>query len=185
MRLFIAIVLAKDIRNKLADVQSALQKVQPDIKLVEPDNIHLTLRFLGEVAEDKLPEVARAISAVENHPAFELELKGLGAFPMAQQPKVVWVKGVDNSHTTEKVYNDLETALIKAGFPPDDHKFSIHITLGRNKTPKYTNEFQGMMDKYCLESFGKQAAQKVSLIRSTLTPAGPIYTNIRDFSLRK
>lgn len=181
MRLFVAIALDNAIRDKLVIAQTALQKIQPDIKLVEPVNIHLTLRFLGEVAEDKLPQLIRAISVVESFPAFELELKGIGAFPVERHPKVVWVKGVDASNTLGRMYAALEKELLNIGFHPDDHKFSGHITLGRNKSPKYNDGFRDLMKEYATEHFGRQAVQKVSLLQSTLTSAGPIYTNIRDF----
>ncbi|MEK7309435.1 MAG: RNA 2',3'-cyclic phosphodiesterase [Planctomycetota bacterium] len=185
MRLFIAITLDKVIREKLTAVQSALQSLQPDMKLVEPDNIHLTLRFLGEVAEEQLSQLTQAISVVENYSAFELDLKGIGAFPVERHPKVVWVRGADSSNTLEKIYGALEKELLNSDFQLDDHKFSAHITLGRNKLPKYNDEFRNLMNKYAGEGFGRQAVKKVSLLRSTLTPAGPIYTNIRDFSLKK
>ncbi|HLD36602.1 MAG TPA: RNA 2',3'-cyclic phosphodiesterase [Planctomycetota bacterium] len=184
MRLFIAITLDESIREKLSAVQSELQQIQPDMKPVKPDNIHLTVRFLGEVAEENLPELMRAIAVVQNYPAFELDVKGLGAFPVERQPKVVWVRGADNSNTIEKLYSALEKELLNIGFQPDDHKFSAHITLGRNKLPKYNNEFRSLMNKYSLESFGRQAVNKVSLLQSVLMPAGPIYTNIRDFKLK-
>ena len=185
MRLFVAITLDKQIRKKLVAVQSVLQKLQPDMKLVEPDNIHLTLRFLGEVEEEKLPQLTQAISVVQNYPAFEMDLRGIGAFPVERHPKVVWVRGVDSSNTLEKIYGTLETELINIDFQPDDHKFSAHITLGRNKFPKYNDEFQNLMNEYAIEDFGRQKVKKVSLFQSTLTPEGPIYTNIRDFSLKK
>jgi 2'-5' RNA ligase len=185
MRLFIAITLDKAIREKLVAVQSELQKSQPDMKLVEPDNIHLTVRFLGEVAEARLPEVTRAIGVVENCPAFELDLKGVGAFPVERHPRVVWVRGVDAGNTLEKMYTALEQGLVNIGFRPDDHKFSAHITLGRNKAPKYNEEFRNLMNEYADGDFGRQAVTKVSLLRSSLRPAGPIYTNIRDFNLSK
>ncbi|MBI5778405.1 MAG: RNA 2',3'-cyclic phosphodiesterase [Planctomycetes bacterium] len=184
MRLFIAITLEKAMRKKLAAVQSELQKAQPDIKLVEPDNIHLTLRFLGEVAEEQLPELTKAISIVENYPVFELGLNGIGAFPVERHPKVVWVRGVDAGNTLDQMYTALEQELLNIDFQPDDHKFSAHITLGRNKSPKYNNEFRNLMNEYAVEDFGRQPVTKVSLLRSNLTPAGPIYTNIRDFNLK-
>jgi len=81
MRLFIAIALDRAIRERLGAVQSELRMIEPGIKPVETENIHLTLRFLGEVAEPKLPELSRAIGAVQNYPAFKLDLQGLGAFP--------------------------------------------------------------------------------------------------------
>lgn len=184
MRLFVAIALDKAIREKLTAVQSALQKTQSDMKLVEPDNIHLTLRFLGEVAEGQLPQLTQAISVVENYAAFEMDLRGIGAFPVERHPKVVWVRGVDGSNILDQIYGALEKELLNIGFQPDDHKFSAHITLGRNKSPKYNDEFRNLMNEYAVEDFGRQAVNKVSLLQSALTPAGPIYTNIRDFKLK-
>jgi 2'-5' RNA ligase len=196
MRLFIAITLDKAIREKLTAVQSALQETQPDMKLVKPDNIHLTLRFLGEVAKERVPQLTQAISIVENYLVFELNLKGVGAFPVERHPKVVWVRGVDGTNTLDQMYGALEKELLNIGFQPDDHKFSAHITLGRNKLPTYNDEFRNLMNKYAGEGFGRQAVNKVSLFQSALppsraslakggTPAGPIYTNIRDFNLSK
>jgi 2'-5' RNA ligase len=185
MRLFIAIALSREIRDKLARVQSELRELEPGVNPVEPENIHLTLRFIGETVEDKLSELIRVISTVRDYPVFELELKSIGAFPSGQHPKVIWVGCADSDRAPEKIYRALEKELLNIGLPPNDHKFSAHITLGRNKSGKNIQGLAELINKYSGQVFGIQQVRQLSLFRSVLAPKGPIYTNIRDFSLKK
>jgi len=184
MRLFIAIVLEDRIKDAITPLQDTLIKLQSGVKLVEEENIHLTMRFLGEIEDSRLDELKQAIAVVEDFPCFELHLKGIGSFPNERNPKVIWV-GCQPNRTLLDIYQAMENSLKGMGLPPDDHVFSAHITIGRNKFPQFSNSFQSFMAKNAGTEIGKQAIKEITLFQSTLTPKGPIYTNIRDFKLKE
>jgi len=184
MRLFVAIALDEAIRENLISIQESIQKYQPDAKLVEAENIHLTLRFLGEVSEDTLPQICGVLSIINDYRCFEMELKNIGAFPSVKKPRVIWVGCEDSSFTLKKIHQALESGFKAIGLQPDDKEFSAHITLARDKFPKADNNFEALVKKHADKSLGIQIVKQITLFQSTLTSNGPIYANIRDFKLK-
>lgn len=184
MRLFVAITLDGTIRENLISIRELIRKYQPDVKLVETENIHLTVRFLGEISEDILPRIFGALSIINEYHCFEIELKNIGAFPSVKKPKVIWIGCEDRTNTLNKIYQALESGFIAIGLQPDEKGFSAHITLARDKIPKPNNNFEVWAAKYANKSFGIQMVKQITLFQSTLTSDGPIYTNIRDFKLK-
>ncbi|MFH1230668.1 MAG: RNA 2',3'-cyclic phosphodiesterase [Planctomycetota bacterium] len=184
MRLFVAITLDETIRENLISIQELIQRYQPDAKLVDAENIHLTLRFLGEISEDILPRISEVLSTVNDCHCFEMELRNIGAFPSVKKPRVIWIGCEDRTSALNKIYQTLESGFRAIGLQPDDKEFSAHITIARDKIPKPNNNFEALANKYANKSFGIQMVKQVTLFQSTLTPNGPIYTNISDFKLK-
>jgi RNA 2',3'-cyclic 3'-phosphodiesterase len=206
MRLFVAITLDETIKENLIPIQESIKKYQPHAKLVERENIHLTLRFLGEIAEATLPQVFEALSVAHDYESFEMELKNIGAFPSAKKPRIIWIGCEDNDSVLNKLYQSIESGLRAIGLPPDDKAFSAHITLARdsrpsrfsgirvtttgsnntarNKAPQSNYNFEALLKKYPSNPVGTQTVRQITLFQSTLTSDGPIYTNIRDFKLK-
>lgn len=185
MRLFVAITLDETIKENLISIQELIQKYQPDVKFVETENIHLTLRFLGEISEDILPRIFEVLSITNDYHCFEMELRNIGAFPSVKKPRVIWIGCEDRTATLNKLYQALESGFRAIGLQPDDKGFSAHITLARDKFPKPNNNFEALANKYANKSFGIQMVKQITLFQSTLTSNGPIYTNIRDFKLKE
>ncbi len=183
MRLFVAITIDEEIKQNILLIQQAIQKFQPDIKLVQEENIHLTLRFLGETPEEKLKSIEKVLCSVQEYPSFEMVIRKLGAFPSLKNPRVVWVGCENASENIEKIYLSIENELRKLQFPSEERAHLSHITLGRNKSRGY-NSLNELAEKYTDKILGKQVVKKITLFQSNLTPRGPIYTNIRDFNLR-
>ena len=188
MRAFIAIELPKDTRDSLGRLQEQLKKAQADVKWVTPENIHLTLKFLGEVDDEKLKRISKAIeeAAQENHP-YKIRIHSLGAFPKIDYLRVLWVGAEEGDAETRKIAKELEEKIIKIGIPKEGRSFSSHITIGRIRSTlnreRLVKELKNMQ-----EIFGKEnlefCASKITLFKSTLTPKGPIYEVLKKFSLK-
>lgn len=129
MRLFVALDLPETVKRSLAPLASGLG----DVRWVPPEQQHLTLRFLGEVDERHLDEIAEALSLVPGAP-FDLALKGIGHFPPRGEMKVLWV-GVERNPELMALKKRIDRVLRQVGLPPDERKFAPHVTLGRLKRP--------------------------------------------------
>ncbi|MGA2093925.1 MAG: RNA 2',3'-cyclic phosphodiesterase [Sedimentisphaerales bacterium] len=187
MRVFIAIDIDEKIRAAIADVQKQLNaKVdikKGDVKWVEPDNIHLTLKFLGEIDDSKLSEIKEITEQVAAaHNKFTLDIESVGSFG-GRSAKVVWVgagKGADELITLQK---DLDEQLTLADFPSEDREFSAHLTICRVRNPKAGFKLAEATKQFEKFKLGSISAEAVCIYQSQLTPAGPIYTQLASFKL--
>ena len=176
MRLFIAVEIDETLRSKIADVQKQL--AEDALKLVEPENLHVTLKFIGEVPDEKAAEIAGRLKAVTMAP-FEVRIGGIGAFPNENYVRVVWI-GLEGA--LAELAARVEASLEGLDYiKKDRYEFSSHLTIARVKTrSKYLSQrLQGLKD---LE-IGTQLAERFFLVKSTLTPQGPIYEHIAEFRL--
>lgn len=187
MRLFIAIELPEEIRNLLANLQSQLKTSGADVKWVEPQNIHLTLKFLGEVDDHKLNEVIRIIEYItENINPFYIHLYSLGAFPKMNFPRVIWV-GIDKGDVQAKeIAKSLEEKMAKIGIPRENRPFSSHITIGRVRSAFNRDKLAKNLDNlaYNFAEIPEFLVTKITLFKSTLTPKGPIYEALKETYLK-
>lgn len=187
MRTFIAIELPKEIKDILARLQEQLKNAGADVKWVKPANIHLTLKFLGEIDDRKLKEIAQALQDfVKDINVFYIRLFSVGAFPKINSPRVIWV-GIDKGdQETKEIVMGLEEKLYQAGIPKEDRPFSSHITLGRVRSGLNRDKLAKILE--ILSSGFKVRAEflagKVTLFKSTLTPQGPIYEAIKELNLK-
>ena len=190
MRTFIAIELPQKIIGTLSALQNQLKNTQADVKWVAPENIHLTLKFLGEVDEKKIEKIIQALeeTAKDNQP-FSIRLCALGAFPKINFPRVIWV-GIDaGDEETKNIAFVLEEKLQKLGIPKEKRPFSSHITIGRvrsglnrEKLVKELNILAGQSANYCADL--EFLTTKITLFKSTLTPKGPIYEILKEASFQ-
>ena len=188
IRAFIAIELPDDIREGLGRLIARLNSNQPEVKWVDPSAIHLTLKFLGYVAPDRIAEITEAITDVaERIPPFSLEIKGLGVFPGLNRVRVVWV-GVEGY--TDKLLHlqkGVETNLEILGFPPEERDFTPHLTLARvreNASPAERQELGHLITATEVPVIGSFTAMSVSLMRSQLARTGAVYTRMAAFELK-
>lgn len=188
MRVFIAIELPEEIKGFLSRIQLKLKSAQADVSWVKPHNIHLTLKFLGEIDEKTLNNVIAIIEdTAKDKSVFHIRLSCLGAFPRMSSPRVIWV-GIDKGDEQVKtIAKELEEKLSNLGFSPEDRTFSSHFTLGRTKTAKnreiLANGLAKLQNKFNEESL-EFLANKITLFKSTLTPGGPIYEALKEISLK-
>ena len=172
------------ILSKIESVTSSLKALGGDLKPVEGENIHLTLKFLGNVSSAKLGEVKKALSQVKFQP-FQVEIKGAGAFPNLKRMNVIWV-GIDQGWTeVQQIYEQTETNLHQIGFSRETRPFSPHITIARVRSPRKSDETAAFLGHLSEESFGSFTAEHVRLKQSVLSPSGPTYSTMFAVNAQK
>jgi len=165
--------------RRLAEAQGMLTNTGADLKQVKPQNIHLTVRFLGDISQPMVDAIYEEMKQVSFAP-FQTELRGLGAFPKLNYPRVVWAgirKGADE---LTAVFEQLEPRLRGLGFKPDTKGFSPHLTIARVRTGRNKAQLIKLIQELEDYEFGTIKAECLRLKKSDLTPKGPIYTTLRE-----
>jgi len=176
MRTFVALVPSAAEQGRLADAAADLRDAGFPIRWVPPENVHLTLKFLGELPEERVREVCSAVDgAAAGVPPFVMGVGGFGAFPSLRRPQVVWV-GVELEPTLESLQASLEEALAGLGFPREQRPFRPHLTLGRARKHVSPNEFRGLADlAQRIEYRDAFQIRSLDVMSSRLMPTGAIY----------
>ncbi|MFY9607498.1 MAG: RNA 2',3'-cyclic phosphodiesterase [Blastocatellia bacterium] len=176
IRTFICIEVPDSLKERIDKLQQTLRQQDAKISWVKPSNIHLTLRFLGEVASACIPEVGAAVerAALRSRP-IEIEVGTTGCFPSVKRPRVFWVGLPAVPDALADLHALIEEELAIGGFPPDDRRFSPHLTIGRVRSPQNASRVAENLitTGFACESF--QAA-KVIVMRSEMNPGGSIYS---------
>ncbi len=183
-RLFVAVKLEPD-KDFIATYQ-ALRKplVLERIKWVEPQNMHLTLKFLGKTPDEQKPQLHAALLAVASrHAEFELQLNKTGIFGSSYHPRVIWL-GDDDSQEIRQLGEDMLNSLDAAGFPRDRQNFVPHLTLGRIKQINNKKHFQKVMDRFRSAFSLSVNVKEFVLYQSILKPDGPVYIALKRYRLR-
>lgn len=188
MRVFVAVHLDPALRPAVEAVRRRLLEMWPKgkelVRWVEPHNLHLTLKFLGEVEESKVHGLVDALRVVEGFAPFDLQLFGIGAFPRARGARVLWVGVGAGARELAQLAARVEQALAGFGFAPEERSFSPHLTLGRLRTPAYHPELEAALQQNSHVEIGSQRVQSVELVESTLRRSGPVYAVVRSYPLR-
>jgi len=179
IRCFIAIPLPSDIRDRLGVYLRDLRSVSRAVKWVRAENIHLTLRFFGEIGADKVERIKTVLPALKNVSSpFKMEISGSGCFPNKRRPRVFWLAlGEQGSGELKEIYRRLEDQFAELGFERETRKFSPHLTLGRVRTETDFRPLHEKMEKMPFPPT-KFDVSGIELIESQLTPAGPRYTTL-------
>jgi 2'-5' RNA ligase len=184
IRCFIALNLSPELKGRLAELEARLKEAGADVSWVKPENIHLTLKFLGEVEEERIPPIKQAIQAAlqDEGPLF-FSLAGLGTFPNPRSPRVVWVGIEGEKERLSQLQERLEQAMEKVGFSREARPFSPHVTLGRMRSRRGSSALVDLLGRLASSELGTLKAQSIELMRSQLHPAGAIYTIMESFPL--
>lgn len=181
IRSFLAFDIESDtVLNRLANVQRHLVQTGADMKPVEPQNIHITVRFLGNIPPAIVERVFDEITQVKFTP-FTVQIKGLGAFPNPHYPKVVWAGITKGADQLKSVFSQIEPTLRRLGFTPDHRGFSPHLTIARVRSGRNKQQLASFLTKNLNYEFGAVNAKCLRLKKSTLTPKGPIYSTLKEF----
>ncbi|MDD5063507.1 MAG: RNA 2',3'-cyclic phosphodiesterase [Phycisphaerae bacterium] len=188
MRCFIAIDIDEEIRAALGDLQQKLRGSidvkKGDINWVNPDNIHLTLKFLGEIKDEKVAEICNIVEAAAGrHKDFELDIESVGNFG-GRSPKVLWVGTGKGGDDLLKLQEDIEESLALAGWPEETREFAGHLTLCRIRHPIAGMKLAQASVDYKDFKLGTLSADSVSVYQSELKPSGPVYTVLGNYKLQ-
>lgn len=187
MRTFIAVELPTEIQRKMAETIEILKSAQAGVKWVEEKNLHLTLKFLGDVPEQKIGSLASVVDqAVKDVGPFPATIEGTGAFPDERKPRVVWIGTGEGSQEFIKLANSLEENLVPQGFgKAEEREFTPHITIGRVKVRKGFPALTQKLKEAKGSKFGRVQVDHLTIMKSTLTPKGPIYEAIKKINLKE
>ena len=175
IRTFIALELPEELKKSLRRLQAAFRQHIAGVKWVRPENMHLTLKFLGDISPDRVPPVAAALEGLAAGRApFFFDAAGIGAFPNSRNPKVLWA-GMEAEDSLKLFHAELEAALAAMGFAREDRPFAPHLTLGRLRDGRERKLVAGLMEQHADERFGRFAAERITFFKSELKPSGPVY----------
>jgi 2'-5' RNA ligase len=189
IRAFIAIELSEDVRRTLTRLQNTLKSgCRAPVRWTDPDATHLTLQFLGDIDSGLTGKITSSMEDASRgiHP-FRLAVSGLGVFPDPARVRVVWVRLGGNIETLGKLQKSIESAIKTLGFTPEARAFTPHLTLGRvrdNARPEERQNLGQLVARVTVESDSGLEVNSVHLIKSQLTPQGPIYTRIGSVELK-
>lgn len=182
MRAFLAIEIPENLKELLAKVQSELKSRIPDVRWEKPEKLHLTLVFLGEVSEERLPDLEEAVrEVIKGVEPFRLSLSSLGFFPNVRRPRVIWIGVEGDVETLLQFEKQLEESLNKSDFNFDQKKFHPHLTLGRIKGYDSNLENLPSIDLSETEEF---EVSEVIIMKSAPHPTGSVYTPLSKISLK-
>jgi 2'-5' RNA ligase len=180
MRLFVAIDLPQNLKEELSRLTAKLKKCDCDAKWVEPQNLHLSFKFLGETSEDKIKSIEEILNtAAKKHKMLELNLENFGFFPNEKRPRVLFVT-TDNEEELRGICSSFEDSLQNIGFEKDE-RFKSHITLARFRSAKNIEVLKKELGSITVK--GKFIVNEITLFKSILKSQGPIYEKIFSAAL--
>lgn len=178
---FIAVDI--EISPKIKEIVSDLNNSGANIKLVEPKNMHITLKFLGETDEKSISEIKDIMEkSVENIEPFEIKLKDTGVFPNENYIKVIWI-GLEQYEKLAEITKNIDQKLSEIGFKKEKRGFSPHLTIGRVKSGRNKDKILHILNKYRDNEFNDFIIDSIKLMKSELTPEGPIYTTLEEVNI--
>ena len=184
MRTFIAITLPENVKSAVAKIQMALKKERFHINWVKPENMHLTLKFLGDVKKEAIPGIIDAMKkSAENAASLKVRAKGIGAFPGFNRARVLWTGftgETDEIAMLIEIHNLLENNLEQIGFQKEGRPFKAHLTIGRIRDPIDGRELLNAASKYVEYSSEPFIVDRMVLYKSDLKPGGPVYSKISE-----
>ena len=189
IRCFIAIELDKTIREQLSLIQKKLQKQlrgnESGIKWVPPENIHLTLKFLGNVADQDIREICAAVSrAASEFQPFSFSVGTCGCFPPKSAARVLWIGITEGQPELKQLAKRVDHWVNKLGFPLEKRAFSGHLTLARIRQANAGKAVSRAAEETTIETLGQQTISEITVFQSDLRPGGPIYTPLHHAPLK-
>ncbi|MGH9341799.1 MAG: RNA 2',3'-cyclic phosphodiesterase [Acidobacteriota bacterium] len=185
IRAFVAIDLPHEAAGRLDAIGQKLKELKLDGRPVKGESIHLTLKFLGNIDEGKIPQIQEALQEVSARTSeFELEVGGLGVFPHPARPRVVWV-GVERNETLRELQRQTEAALVKLGFDAEERDFQPHLTVVRLKSGRNLRELiDSIRNQGADERVGRLRVNEFHLYQSVLKPGGSEYRKLFTMKLQ-
>jgi 2'-5' RNA ligase len=174
----VAVEIDRVVRKRAGALVERLARLTDDVRWVEPENMHFTLKFLGNVRAHDTVELCEAVEvAVARLRPFELAIQGLGAFPALGRPRTIWIGTGDGSEALTEVFDRVEEAVVELGYRPEPRRFTAHLTIGRVR--RRTDRLGRLVDELDTlkeEAFGSTGVGAVTVFSSRLGEDGPVYT---------
>ena len=182
IRAFLAIDLDDDLKPKINKIIREFKQIDANIKYVDLQNLHFTLKFFGDIDTEGIDLISQKIeNVIKDFNSFTIKIKGCGAFPNKNRIKVIWV-GLDEDEILKDLHDKLDKEFNSIGFDLD-RKFSSHLTIGRMKSAKGMDKVKNTIETYNNIDNGTMEVNSITLKKSTLTPSGPIYEDLLEFRL--
>ncbi len=186
MRLFVAVDLDEGVKRRIGGVVTAWRNVLPSARWVEPRNMHLTLKFLGEVAEERIETLVASIGrSLEGFECFNVRVGGVGVFPSLSRARVLWVGLKEGGSFLLSLFERVEAACVSVGFGAEGRDFHPHVTVARMKRSPSPSLLRQMFAESGDVDAGVQEVGEVVLVRSLLRPSGAVYTPVYRWNLVK
>jgi RNA 2',3'-cyclic 3'-phosphodiesterase len=189
MRLFVALEIPSAVRDNLAALISDLRAADASslknrARWVRPENLHVTLKFIGNVDAGKLDAIRAALADICSSGVVELRFRGLGFFPNENRPRVLWA-GIEASPNLRPLAGEIDARLEKLGIPRETREFSPHLTLARFDPPGVSEKLRAAVQENAAREFGVVRAGEFHLFESKTRPTGAEYTRLSSFSFVK
>ncbi len=182
MRTFVAIDLPPAIRRNIARVMDLLRPASTQVRWVRPESLHVTMKFIGELSAEALPEVESRLAAIGAPGPVSLEVRGAGFFPNERAPRVIWLR-LESGPELSALAAQVEEALLPLGIPKETRPFAPHLTLGRLKSPARIPAVHEILRQQEPLGFGSFVAKEFCAFESQLSPGGSVYRKIARFAL--
>lgn len=180
MRLFVALEIPSTVRESFAEFLKSLRDISSRPRWVRPENLHVTLKFIGELPLEKLGAVRDVLAAVRSEEAVTIDFRGLGFFPDEKHPRIFWA-GIEASPNLKTLASDIDQATETVGIPREQRPFSPHLTLVRFQPPGLPDKLRSAIQKNLAREFGSLHTTQFHLIESKLKPTGAEYTTLESF----
>ena len=184
MRLFVALETSPEVREKIAVLVRELKPLDDSWKWTRAENLHITLKFLGEIPTEASDRIVAALKRVSFEQSLALRFRGLGSFPNDRRPRVLWV-GIDGPSGLAGLAENIERGLECVGVPKEDRAFTPHLTLARNKDAHISPKLREALASFSNRDFGTVVASAFHLVRSELKSTGAEYTTLASFPCRQ
>lgn len=181
MRLFVALEIPSTVRQNLAALLDSFRAITKEPRWVRAENLHVTLKFLGEIAEAKVHAVRSALEEIRSENPVALEFRGLGFFPDEKHPRVFWAGMGASSPNLKTLAADIEGAVDTFGIPREKRDFSPHLTLARFERPRLPDALRKLITESKQHEFGSLRTNEFHLMQSKLKPTGAEYTTVATF----
>lgn len=163
--------------SQIGTIQQKLDQTAAKMKIVKSENIHFTLRFFGDTPISTLDQIKSRLVEIEFNP-FEIEIAGVGSFPNRRRPRIIWIGVTENAPEVVKIKSKIDSLLIDIGYQPERRKYTPHATIARVRYVKDSKRIADNLECLADEVIGKMTVTGITMMKSNLTPLGPIYESL-------
>ena len=181
VRAFLSIDIEdQSLLSQIQNIQQKLDLSAAKMKIVKSENIHFTLLFFGDTSLTRLEQIQASLERIKIVP-FEIEIAGVGAFPNRRRPRIIWIGVGHNASKVLSLKDEIDSSLIELDYQPEKRKYTPHATIARVRHVNDSKRIADNLEYLSNEVIGTMSVNKVTMMKSTLTPSGPIYEPLWQF----